>query len=85
MHAKTHSNQFLKIVIILPNIQFREYEDVREMSSFFLSKQYVLKTYCTGFLSSSKVVSDYINTMKTTFYFNFGLYQAVRLHGYMSK
>ena len=29
-----------------------------------------------------KVVGDYINAMKTTFDFNFHLYQGVKQHGY---
>ena len=35
----------------------------------------VHKSYCT-------VVGDYINIMKPTFDFNFGLYQAIKQHKY---
>ena len=33
-------------------------------------------------MGKNSVVGDYINTMKTTFNFNFELYQAVKQHGY---
>ena len=40
-----------------------------------------MKKYQWKFVTT--VVGDYINTMKTTFDFNFDLYQAVKQHGYI--
>ena len=37
----------------------------------------LISEYC-----NAKVVGDVINTVKTTFDFNFDLYQAVKPHGY---
>ena len=45
--------------------------------------KYKLKTF--AYLSFTTVVGDYVNTMKTTFGFNFDLYQALKQHGYKKR